>query len=315
MRVVFMGSAPIAVPVVRHLAAAHELVAVITQPDKPSGRKRVLTPTAVKVAALDLGLPVHEPTRLKDPAFLELLTALAPEAIVVLAYGRLVPTAVLELPPHGCINIHGSILPEYRGPCPIERAICDGRTESGLTTFYMAQGFDTGDLIFTHPMPVAADDTAGSLRERMGNEAVPLIERTLQALADGTAPRIPQDHAAATHAPIITREEACIDWTRSADSIRCLVRACEPEPGAHTTLRGNALKVRRVEVVEAPEGAKPGVICAVDRRGPHVAAGDGHALVLLDVQPAGRSWMTGSQLVAGSRLEPGETLVAPAPVA
>jgi methionyl-tRNA formyltransferase len=303
MRVVFMGSAPIALPTLRYLQAHHELLAVVTQPDKPTGRKRLLTPTAVKAEALHLGVPVHEPTRLKDPAFLDLLAAYRPEVIVVLAYGRLVPPAVLDLPPHGCINIHGSILPAYRGACPIERAILDGLTTTGLTTFYMAQGFDTGDMIFTLPMEIAAGETAGQLRERMGEQAVGLIDRTLGALVDGTAPRIPQEHSLATHAAVITRQEACIDWRYDAQRIECLVRACEPEPGAYTGLRGQSLKVRKVALGAPCDPAiPPGTVVAVERTGPRVAAGRGQTVVLTEVQPAGKSWLTGAQLVAGYRL-------------
>ncbi|MBM3463311.1 MAG: methionyl-tRNA formyltransferase, partial [Armatimonadetes bacterium] len=226
MRVVFMGSAPIAVPTLEFLSERHDVVGVVTQPDKPQGRKRELTPTAVKQAALRLGKPVLEPRKLKAPDFLDALRGTAPEVIVVFAYGRRVPSEVLYMPPHGCINIHGSILPKYRGACPIERGIMAGDAETGITTFYMAEGFDTGDIILTEAMPIGPDDTGGTLRGKLSRLGAEVIGKTLDAVARGDAPRIGQDHAQATHAPVITRDEARVDWTRSAREIDCQVRAC-----------------------------------------------------------------------------------------
>jgi methionyl-tRNA formyltransferase len=310
MRVVFMGSAPIAVPTLVYLHERHELVAVVSQPDKPKGRKRELTPTAVKAEALRRGLEVLEPRKLRAPEFLDRLRGLSPEVIVVMAYGRLVPPEVLSMPPHGCVNIHGSLLPDHRGPCPIERAILQGDRLSGITTFYMNEGFDTGDVILTRELPIAPDDSGGSLREKMSLLAVDAIDETLRRLGDGSAPRVPQDLEAGSHAAIITREEARIDWTEPADAIDRRVRACDPEPGAYATFKGQPLKVRRVRpLADGDPAARPGTVLGADReRGLQVAAGEATAIVLEEVQPAGKRWMSGVDFLAGYRPPVGEPL-------
>ena len=309
MRVVFMGSAPIAVPSLVHLHQHHDLRAVVTQPDKPKGRKRELTPTAVKQEALARGLEVLEPRKLRAPEFVDRLRALDPEVIVVMAYGRLVPPEVLYLPPHGCINLHGSILPEHRGPCPIERGLLRGDPETGITTFYMAEGFDTGDIILTRPMPIGEDDTGGSLREKLALLAAEVLEDTLRGISAGTAPRIPQDLTQGCHAPIITRDEARIDWSATASFIDRLVRACEPEPGAHTVFRGQPLKVRRARPLACAVTAPPGTVVTADREhGLQVAVGQGGAVALLEVQPSGKRWMSGPEFVAGYRPQTGERM-------
>lgn len=312
-----MGSAPIAVPTLCYLADSHDLVAVITQPDRPAGRKRVLTPTAVKAEALRRGLAVMEPRRLKAPAFLEALQAHAPEVIVVMAYGRLVPPSVLSLPPLGCINLHGSILPRHRGPCPIERGLLCGDPVTGITTFYMDEGFDTGDIILQEEVPIGSHDTGGSLRDALGQVAVRVIARTLERVGRGDAPRIPQDPAAGCHAPIIERSEAKIDWSRPASAIHRLVRACTPEPGAWCWFRGQALKVREVQFAAGDAGADHETIVGTvvsDGKGlgtgggPVVAVGHRETVILCEVQPAGKRWMSGAEFVAGYRLAPGERL-------
>lgn len=303
-----MGSAPIAIPSLLLLEARHDLRGVVTQPDRPQGRRREMTPTAVKSAALALGKIVLQPRKLKAEEFLEALRGMAPDVIVVMAYGRLIPSEVLSLPRFGCINIHGSILPKYRGPCPVERAIIDGEAATGITTFYMAEGFDTGDVILTETVAVTAEDSGGTLREKLSVVAARVIERTLHLVERGEAPRLPQDHAVATHAPIVTREEAHVDWAREPGAVDALVRGCDPEPGAWSVFRGQALKLRRVVAVDgAWAGDPPGTVLGVDPRGPRVAAGHG-AVVLLDVQPAGKKWMSGAQFAGGYRPQAGERL-------
>lgn len=314
-----MGSAPIAVPTLQYLDDHHDLQAVITQPDRPKGRKREMAPTAVKEEALRRGLVVLEPRKLRASEFLEALKSMAADVIVVMAYGRRVPSEVLSMPTHGCVNIHGSLLPEHRGPCPIERAIMRGDVESGITTFFMDEGFDTGDVILMRSVPIAPDDTGGSLREKLSHVAVDVIDETLRRLAEGTAPRVPQDLRTGTHAAVLTREDARIEWSRAARAIDRQVRACEPEPGAFTFFRDLPLKVRRVAVLAIPEEIKgaqapprppaPGSVIAADREsGLRVAAGDGKALTLVEVQPAGKRWMDGADFVAGYRPRLGESL-------
>ncbi len=307
MRVVFMGSAPIAVPTMQYLYETHELLAIVTQPDRPFGRKREPRPTAVKAQALASNIPVHEPRKLRSSSFLDTVRALAPDVIVVMAYGRLVPPELLSLPPHGCINLHGSLLPRHRGPCPVERAILEGDPESGITTFYMDEGFDTGDIILQQPIAIAPDETAGSLREKLGRLAVDAIHTTLRAISTNTAPRVPQDLTAGNHAPIITREEAQIPWQWTAEAIDRLVRACEPEPGAYTFFRNQLLKVRRVRAVNTSTDASPGTTVVASRtNGLHLAAGEGTVLAVEEVQPAGKRWMAAADFLSGYRIEAGE---------
>lgn len=301
-----MGSAPIAVPVLEYLAERHDLAGVVTQPDRPQGRKQVLTPTAVKAAAEARGLAVVQPRKLKAEEFLQTLREWNPLVIIVMAYGRLVPPAVLQLPPHGCINLHGSILPKHRGPCPIERGLMGGDPTTGITAFYMDEGFDTGDMIVWEEIPIGPDDTAGSLREKLARVAVRVTERTLDLLERGEAPRIPQDHGASTHAPIVERGEARLDFSETAEVLDRQVRACEPEPGAWTVFRGQPLKVRRAVPVADGAGT-PGTISALDGSGPVVATGGG-GLRLEEVQPAGKKWMSGAQFVAGYRPTVGERM-------
>lgn len=310
MRLVFMGSAPIAVPTLDYLYGKHDVAAVVTQPDKPKGRKREPMPTAVKAEALRLGLLVLEPRKLRASEFVDGMKALNPEVIVVMAYGRLVPPDVLYLPPHGCVNIHGSILPRHRGPCPIERAIMLGDRTTGVTTFYMNEGFDTGDIILTRPLDIASDDTGGSLRDKMSKLAVEVIDETLRRLGDGTAPRIPQDLGQGCHAAVIVREDARIDWCQPAAVIDCQVRACDPEPGAFTVYRGQPVKVRRVAVIDGHATEPPGTIVAADREaGLQVAAGQGTVVALLEVQPAGKRWMQAHEFLTGYRPRAGESLL------
>lgn len=317
LRVVFMGSAPIAVPTLCFLAETHDLVAVVTQPDKPAGRKRVLTPTAVKAEALARGLPVLEPRRLKDPVFVEALASAAPQVIVVMAYGRLVPPVVLSMPPLGCINLHGSILPRHRGPCPIERGILCGDATTGITTFYMDQGFDTGDLILQEEIAIEPEDSGGSLRERLSHVAVRVIGRTLDLVARGEAPRVPQDLGAGCHAPILGRSDARVEWSTPAAHLDRLVRACDPEPGAWCVFRGQPLKIRRLALppgdVPWPGGTEAGTVIADGRgltapAGPVISAGTGEAVILREVQPAGKRWMSGAEFAAGYRLRVGQHL-------
>ena len=226
-----------------------------------------------------------------------------------MAYGRLVPPDVLALPPHGCINLHGSLLPDHRGPCPIERGLMRGDAQTGITTFYMDQGFDTGDIILERPLPIGPEDTGGSLRDKLSRLAVEVIEETLRRLADGTAPRIPQDLSQGCHAPIITRDEARIDWTMSAPGLDRLVRACDPEPGAFTFFRGQPLKVRRVRCLDQVTDTPAGTVVGADRaQGFRVATGEGGVVALVEVQPAGKKWMSGLDFATGYRPRVGETL-------
>lgn len=308
MRVVFMGSDAFSVPTLKRLKEKHDVLLVVTQPDKPKGRGLKLEFNPVKVAALDMGLPLAQPAKLKDPDFLPQLQALAPDVVVVVAFGKIIPKVVLELPKHGCINVHGSILPEYRGAAPIERAIVNGDKSGGITTFYMNAGLDTGDVILMQEAPFGEHETGGEIRERLSHVGADLLDRTLDAMASGTAPRIPQDLGAgqATYSPTIKNEESWIDWSLPASRIANTVRAFFPNPGTQTMYRGQVLKLKQVSLHDG-SGSPGEVLSVVKNKGIVVACGQG-AVLLEEVQPAGKKWMNAWAFAQGYRPTPGEVM-------
>lgn len=308
MRIVFMGTAAFAVPCLEALLAAeHEVAAVVTQPDRPHGRGLTWHPSPVKESALRYKLPILQPEKARDPDFVAELAALAPELIAVVAYGQILRAAVLELPPRGCVNVHGSLLPELRGAAPIQWAVIRGYRETGVTTMFMDAGMDTGDMIFRAREPIHPDDTAGTLAARLAPAGARLLVETVAAIAAGAPPRESQDHARATYAPMLKREDAAVAWDLPAEAVRDLIHGCNPAPGAFAGHAGKPLKLWRAELVEsAPQGV-PGEVVALDRDGPVVAAGRG-ALRLLEAQPASRPRVTGAEFARGARLEHGERL-------
>mgnify|MGYP001305631173 CR=1 FL=1 len=309
MNVVFMGTPDFAVPSLRALAeAGYRIAACVTQPDRPKGRKNVLTPPPVKEEAIRLGLPVLQPEKLKNPETVESLRALRPDVIVTAAYGKILPKAVLDLPPLGCINVHASLLPKYRGAAPIQYAIMNGETETGVTIMHMDEGLDTGDMIAWRKIPITDEDDAGSLFDRLSRVGADLLLETLPLLAAGKAPRIPQRDEEAVYAPMLTREDEKIDW--SADHVRVfnLVRALRPAPGAFTLLGGDVLKIWRCR--KAPElgrDAPPGTVTRVARDGFAVQCGSG-AVFVEEVQPAGKKAMPAGEFLKSGRLKPGDRL-------
>jgi methionyl-tRNA formyltransferase len=310
MRLVFMGTAAFAVPVLEALVAAgHEVAAVVTQPDRPHGRGLTLQPSPVKVRAVDAGLAVMQPEKARDPAFVEELRALAPDLIVVVAYGQILRPVVLDLPSRGCVNLHGSLLPELRGAAPIQWAIIRGYRETGVTTIFMDPGMDTGDILLQAPEPIHPDDTAGSLGERLSRLGAGLLVETVAQIAAGTVPRTPQESERATYAPLLTREHAAVDWGASAETVRNLIHGCNPAPGAYASWQGRSIKLWRAEVAgdanAGPAAAtSPGEVLSVDERGVRVLCGGG-VLRLLEIQPESRPRQDGVAFARGYRLAPG----------
>lgn len=287
-----MGSAELACPCLEALAAlpGHEIVAVITQPDKPKGRDLKLSPPPVKITAKKLGLSVHQPPSLKDPVAQQTLRALRPDLIAVVAYGQLLPKNVLELPPRGCINVHTSLLPRWRGASPIQHAILAGDRETGVTTMYLNERMDEGDIIFQRVEPIRPDDTSGTLHERLARLGAELLVQTVLL---ENPPRRPQDHSQATYARKLTKEDGRVDWTKPAVEIERMIRAFDPWPSAHTYAGDLLLKLWRATVV--PLGKElPGKVLD----GFVVATGDG-GLKILELQPAGGRRMMVAEFLRG----------------
>jgi methionyl-tRNA formyltransferase len=303
-----MGTAAFAVPSLETLLeAGYPVAAVVTQPDRPSGRGLALRPSSVKECALRHALPVLQPEKARDPDFVAELAALAPELIVVVAYGQILRPQVLELPPLGCVNVHGSVLPELRGAAPIQWAILRGYRETGVTTMFMDAGMDTGDVIFAATEPIRPEDTAGTLAERLAPLGARLLRETVAAIARGEAPRTPQDAERATYAPMLRREDAAVDWTEPAEVVRNRIHGCNPAPGAYAARDGKALKLWRAVTVAEPPAGEPGEIVALEREGPVVATGSG-AVCLLELQPESRPRVTGGEFIRGYRPARGERL-------
>lgn len=305
LRVIFLGTPEFALPSLKAVAETTTLVAVVTQPDRPAGRGRKLTTPPVAAEAGRLGIPVLQPRTLKDPAVIGALAAYRPDLLVTVAYGRIIPPAVIALPRLGCVNLHPSLLPLYRGASPIQRAVADGATTTGVTVLYMTEELDAGDVILQREVAVGAEETAGELEERLAHEGAALLREAIDLIARGAAPRHPQDHARATYVGRLAKEDGRIDWGQPADAIVNIVRAMHPWPSAYTTWRGTLLKVWRAR--RGDGAGTPGEVVAVEPDRITVAAGRG-AVDLLEVQPEGGRRMTTAEFLRGHALRKGERL-------
>ena len=307
MRLIFLGTPEFAVPALdRIVAAGHSVSQVVTQPDRPKGRKQELTPSPVKTAALRHAIPVYQPERIRRPEALEHLRSLAPDAMVVVGYGQIIPQSVIDLAPLGIINVHASLLPELRGAAPIQWSIARGYTcahkRTGVTTMRIDAGLDTGDILLRWETPVAPDETAVELSLRLAEAGADLLVETLAGLCAGSIQPLPQDESLATYAPILKKEDGRIDWSNPAQQIHDLIRGFQPWPGAHTSFRGQSLHLWRSRLV--PERLStllpPGAL--IHERGVFAVGGDGAALELLEVQLEGRKKMPAEVFANGHRL-------------
>ena len=300
-----MGTPDFAVPSLQALIdAGHDVCAVYTQPDKPQGRKQILTAPPVKTLALEHDIPVFQPNTLKNEDEQARLRELAPEVIIVVAYGKLLPKAVLDIPPHGCINVHGSLLPRWRGAAPIQWAVIAGDEMAGVTTMKMAEGLDTGDMLLTYETKVGEKETAGELFDRLAQSGAELLTQTLVKL-DEITPR-PQDDAQSCYAHMLDKQMAVIDWSKSAHEIDCLIRGLNPWPIALTTLSGERLKVFAAE--KAAGNGEPGTVLEADpKKGLTVACGEG-ALKLTEIQLVGGKRMKATDFLRGHVIEVGTKL-------
>jgi methionyl-tRNA formyltransferase len=309
MKVIFMGTPTFAVPsLLTLIEEGYEIVSVITQPDRPVGRKRILTPPPVKEVAMEHQLPVYQPEKIRLAEGIDYVRSLQPDLIVTAAYGQILPKEILEIPKFGCINVHASLLPKYRGGAPIHQALIEGEKETGVTIMYMVEALDAGDMINSRSIPITDDDHVGSLFEKLSLVGADLVKETLPALLQGKITPVPQDESQATYAPNIKREQEEIDWSRSAEEIRNQIRGMHPWPVAFTYWNGQPFKIWWAELAEdGPEAKEPGEVWEMTPEGIVVATGSG-SLRLTDVQPAGKKRLEASDFIRGRQMIIGEVL-------
>jgi methionyl-tRNA formyltransferase len=322
VRIAFLGTPDFAVPCLTALGpAGHDVVLVVTQPDRPKGRGRHLEPTPVKAAALERGYPVFQPEKPNRPENVAVVAETRPDLLVVVAYGAILKSALLSLAPKGAVNVHASLLPRHRGMSPIQRAVWDGDAETGVTTMYMDEGVDTGDMILTERTPIGPDETAGELHDRLALLGARLLVDTLARIDAGTAPRVPQPAEGVTYAGRLTKADGLLDWRLPAARLHAQARAVTPWPGATALLAGEPLLVVRCRPAEPePEAesasakgtapATPGTLLGIAGDALRVATGQG-ALDLVQVRPAGRATMTGAEFARGRRLAAGQAFDLP----
>jgi methionyl-tRNA formyltransferase len=306
MRLIFLGTPAFAVPTLDALATKHDVLSVLTQPDRPKGRAQQLSPSPVKQSALRLGLPVYQPERVRRPEAQAHLASLSPEIMVVVGYGQIIPQSVIDIAPRGIVNVHASLLPKYRGAAPIQWAVANGETRTGVTTMQINAGLDTGDILLARDTPIGPEETAIELGERLAVMGAELLVETLDGLVRGAITPRPQDDAQASLAPILKKEDGAISWADAAVTIHNRVRGLLPWPGAYTKFRGHLLHVWRARVGEQRDALAPGHVLA--GAGFHVACGSGSVLQLVEVQMEGRNRMSADAFANGQRLRENEIL-------
>ena len=302
MKIVFMGTPDFSVNALENIVkAGHDVVGVITQPDKPKGRGGKMQYTPVKEKALELGLDVYQPQRVKETEFIEKLKEMNPDAIVVIAFGQILPKAILDMPKYGCINVHASLLPKYRGAAPIQWSVIDGEKETGVTTMYMNEGLDTGDIIDKVVVPIDKKETGGSLFDKLAIGGGKLILKTLIELENGTAVRTPQDDSKSNYAGMINKQLGKIDFNKSANEIERLIRGLNPWPSAYTKMDGKTLKIWDADVDDSENDSAPGTITEVGKDFIRVATGKG-SLKILELQLEGKKRMKTRDFLNGAKI-------------
>lgn len=307
MKIVFMGTPDFSVPILRQLILdKYDVIAVVTQPDRPKGRKRVLTPPPVKVEAEKHRIPVYQPEKLKNEY--EQIIQLNPDLIVTAAYGQMLPKAILEAPRYGSINVHASLLPEYRGGAPIHHAIIDGKKVTGVTIMYMVEKMDAGDILTQVKVPIEEDDHVGTMHDKLSEAGAKLLSETIPLIVSGKIKPIKQNEDKVTYAPNITRDEERIDWTKDGEAIYNQIRGLHPWPVAYTYYGEKPLKIWWGEKVPLTKKSEPGTIVDIDDDGFVVATGNDIGIKVVDCQPAGKKRMTAQQFLQGNKLMIGEKL-------
>lgn len=309
MRIVFMGTPDFAVPALKALVeAGHQVQGVFTQPDKPKNRGMRLQPPPVKEYSLSAGLPVYQPAKMRDGEALGILRELNPDLIAVAAYGKILPVDILELPRLGCVNVHSSLLPKYRGAAPINWAILNGEDETGITIMYMAEGMDTGDILAQAKTPIGIEEDARQLFGRLAEMGAELLVETVAALEAGTVKPVPQDESRATRAPMLSRELSPMDWTRTARQLHDQVRGLCPWPAATAVLDGIRCKILRTAISGETTAKAAGTVLQADKKGLRAACGDGGVLEILELQPDGKKAMAAPAFLLGHPIPVGTIL-------
>jgi len=310
MGIVFMGTPQFAVETLEQLIqAGYQILGVVTQPDRPKGRGNKLTPSPVKVKALEYGLPIYQPEKIRDSIFIQELANLKPEVIVVVAYGQILPKEILEIPPLGCINVHASLLPKYRGAAPIHWAIINGEKETGVTTILMDQGLDTGNILLKTSVEIGPDVSTGELHDKLAVLGGQLFINTLDRITKDELASQPQDEGQATYAPLLKKEHELINWQKKAQDIHNLIRGMNPWPGAYSFLMGTRLKIWETSLQDypGPKSSFVGEIVYQDDQGFWVQTGDKPVLIT-KLQPAGKNIMTANSFVNGYGVSLGQFL-------
>ena len=323
MRIVFMGTPDFSVPALKALVeAGHQVIAVVTQPDKPKGRGKEVQMTPVKIQAMEYGIPVYQPAKVREASFVEVLQGMEADVYVVIAFGQLLPKAVLELPKYGCINIHASLLPKYRGAAPIQWCVIDGERETGITTMMMDVGLDTGDMLEKTVIPIEEKETGGSLHDKLSLAGGALILSTLKKLEEGTLVRTPQTDEGTCYAKMLTKSLGDIDWNQSAVSIERLIRGLNPWPSAYTLWNGKTIKIWSADVTTGREaaaflsesgvpsetGITPGTVVCSDKHSLVVCTGDG-LLSVRELQMEGKKRMVTPAFLRGYPIPEGDVFV------
>lgn len=308
LRIIFMGTPDFAVPNLKALIdGPDEVVAVVTQPDRPKGRGKKLTPPPVKVIAEAADIPVLQPLKIKTEEFHNGLLSYQPDLIIVTAYGRILPLALLELAPMGCINVHGSLLPLHRGAAPIQWSVIKGDKEVGITIMRMDEGMDTGDMLLKAGITPAPDETTGTLFSKLAQLGSETLLNAIKGLKDGTIAATQQDHSQATDAPMLKKSDGSIDWSKKAGDLECLIRGLDPWPSAFCFLDSKRLRLFKPEVIYKENDAEPGTLLRSDKRGLLIACGQ-DTLLIKEIQPEGKKRMTVEAFLCGCDLEPGTLL-------
>ncbi|WP_373598383.1 methionyl-tRNA formyltransferase [Paraclostridium bifermentans] len=302
MKIVFMGTPEFAVPCLQKIIdEGHEVLGVVTQPDKPKGRGKKLSMPPVKELALKYDIPVYQPIKAREESFVETLKEINPELIVVVAFGQILPKSILDIPKFGCVNVHASLLPKYRGAAPLNWVIINGEEKTGVTTMYMDVGLDTGDMILKSEIPLDDEITAGELHDKMMIDGAEVLKETIDLISQGKAPREKQDDENTCYSPIMDKSLGNIDWKKPAKEIHNLIRGVNPWPSAYTTYENQTMKIWKTKVLNEKSNNEPGTIISVDKEGIKVCTAD-NLILISEIQMSGKKRMIVSEYIKGNTI-------------